>query len=258
MPKRALTVPPPRPEVVALLQTCKESPDDDTPRLVLADWLEDHGDTARAEFIRVQCELGKLPGADAQRPSLERREQRLLKQHENDWLGPLRGLAGTRTRTMLDPTTWLFRRGLLWVRLQARKAFLGRGMLAAVRCGAWDWVETLHLMGVTDRIAARLAQSALLQQLSFLDLRANGIGDAGIAALASSPNLRNLLRLDLRDNEIRGFGAAALLNSPYLEKLIYLNLDQNWGIGATEKTALQGRFGHRVCLPETIDMTIPF
>lgn len=38
---------------------CRD-PDDLTPRLVAADWLEEHGDTARAEFIRVQCELAEL------------------------------------------------------------------------------------------------------------------------------------------------------------------------------------------------------
>jgi uncharacterized protein (TIGR02996 family) len=30
-------------------------PDDDTPRLVYADWLEEHGEPERAEFIRCQC-----------------------------------------------------------------------------------------------------------------------------------------------------------------------------------------------------------
>lgn len=33
------------------------SPEDDVPRLIFADWLEEHGDEARAEFIRVQVEL---------------------------------------------------------------------------------------------------------------------------------------------------------------------------------------------------------
>lgn len=30
---------------------------DDAPRLIFADWLEEHDDPDRAEFIRVQCEL---------------------------------------------------------------------------------------------------------------------------------------------------------------------------------------------------------
>lgn len=35
-------------------------PDDDLPRLIFADWLDDRGEHERAEFIRVQCELESL------------------------------------------------------------------------------------------------------------------------------------------------------------------------------------------------------
>jgi uncharacterized protein (TIGR02996 family) len=37
-----------------MLQAILESPDDDDVRLIYADWLEDHGDDARAQFIRMQ------------------------------------------------------------------------------------------------------------------------------------------------------------------------------------------------------------
>lgn len=43
-----------------LLQAAKTS-DDDAPRLVYADWLEQQGDLARADLIRAQCELARLP-----------------------------------------------------------------------------------------------------------------------------------------------------------------------------------------------------
>ena len=33
------------------------APDDDAPRLAFADWLEDHGDAARADFVRTQIAL---------------------------------------------------------------------------------------------------------------------------------------------------------------------------------------------------------
>src|SRR5262245_1243255 len=39
------------------LATIRESPDEDGPRLIYADWLEEQGECDRAEFIRVQCEL---------------------------------------------------------------------------------------------------------------------------------------------------------------------------------------------------------
>jgi uncharacterized protein (TIGR02996 family) len=45
----------------ALLRAVCHSPADDAPRLVYADWLDEHGRPERAEFIRVQCELARLP-----------------------------------------------------------------------------------------------------------------------------------------------------------------------------------------------------
>ncbi len=36
------------------------NPDDDTPRLVLADWLEENGEETRATFIRVQIQLARI------------------------------------------------------------------------------------------------------------------------------------------------------------------------------------------------------
>lgn len=40
----------------AFLAAITAAPDDDTPRLVFADWLEEHGQGPRAAFIRRQCE----------------------------------------------------------------------------------------------------------------------------------------------------------------------------------------------------------
>jgi uncharacterized protein (TIGR02996 family) len=44
----------------ALLRAIVENPDEDTPRLMFADWLDEHDDPTRAEFIRLQCELARL------------------------------------------------------------------------------------------------------------------------------------------------------------------------------------------------------
>lgn len=45
----------------ALLSSIITNPDDDVARLVYADWLQEHGEEDRAEFIRVQIELAKTP-----------------------------------------------------------------------------------------------------------------------------------------------------------------------------------------------------
>src|SRR4051794_488825 len=41
----------------ALLAAIRQAPRDDAPRLVYADWLDENGDSDRAEFIRLQIEI---------------------------------------------------------------------------------------------------------------------------------------------------------------------------------------------------------
>src|SRR4051812_47076638 len=77
----------------AFLQAIIENPDDDTPRLVYADYLDERGDP-RGEFIRVQIALARLPDDHPRREGLEARERGLLKTHEEEWAGRLKGLVG--------------------------------------------------------------------------------------------------------------------------------------------------------------------
>jgi uncharacterized protein (TIGR02996 family) len=86
----------------AFLQAIIENPEDDTPRLVYADWLTDQ-DNPRGEFIRVQCRVARMDGADPIRKMLETSEGELLARHQEQWLGSLRPLL----------SRWTFRRGFL-------------------------------------------------------------------------------------------------------------------------------------------------
>jgi uncharacterized protein (TIGR02996 family) len=60
----------------AFLQAIIEAPHDDTPRLIFADWLDEHGEADRAELVRLQCRLAKMANSDAE---LQGREAELLK-----------------------------------------------------------------------------------------------------------------------------------------------------------------------------------
>lgn len=51
------------PEYRQLVNAVRAAPDDDLPRLVLADWLEEHDAPEWAEFIRVHCEAARHPHA---------------------------------------------------------------------------------------------------------------------------------------------------------------------------------------------------
>lgn len=64
------------------LQAIIENPDDLAPRLIYADWLDEHGDTDQAEFIRLQCTRG------TQADPLPR-EMELLDRHWRDWALPI-------------------------------------------------------------------------------------------------------------------------------------------------------------------------
>ncbi len=75
----------PKNPIEAFLQAIRENPDDDTHRLVFADFLDENGDPVRAEFIRVQCELTQIGADDAKRPALEEREKALLTLHQCAW-----------------------------------------------------------------------------------------------------------------------------------------------------------------------------
>jgi uncharacterized protein (TIGR02996 family) len=78
-----------------LLAAVCSDPDDDTVRLVFADWLEEHSCPERAEFIRVQCELARMPAGwpisgDASQEvdkykSLRDCERELLEAFGADW-----------------------------------------------------------------------------------------------------------------------------------------------------------------------------
>src|SRR5262249_8485654 len=82
---------------VTFLEAIAEQPEEDLPRLVYADWLEEYGDEAdrsRAEFIRSQCRRAQLSPDDAEIDTLLDREAALLEAHWDAWIGPLRELVG--------------------------------------------------------------------------------------------------------------------------------------------------------------------
>ena len=76
----------------AFLQAILAEPDDDAPRLIYADWLEERGDP-RGAFIRLQCALERFGPFDPARPDLEDEASELLYLHEEEWTAPLRGIA---------------------------------------------------------------------------------------------------------------------------------------------------------------------
>jgi uncharacterized protein (TIGR02996 family) len=218
----------PRPEVLAFLQDIKENPEDDTPRLVLADWLEERGD-ARGEFVRLQCRRARLSEDDPAVRALEGREAELLKQHRAAWLGVLAEKAFSTE----------FRRGLVKVTATARN-LLSKRLAALPPAEALAWVDSLHVYDMNADAVVRLAESPHWTHLSSLDLSGNmyyadhlagqftvGMNVPGGLALVELPLLGRLTRLDLSCNDIGAEGMAALAARRDLGRLRVLDLSMN-------------------------------
>lgn len=73
----------------ALLDAIIAKPADDTVRLVYADWLDENGQPARGEFIRVQIEAERHHRHSARRAALDSRAHTLLQEHWIDWWLPV-------------------------------------------------------------------------------------------------------------------------------------------------------------------------
>jgi uncharacterized protein (TIGR02996 family) len=75
----------------ALVAAIAANPDDDTPRLIFADWLQENGEDDRAEFIRLQCELAhvNVKSAPANGADKFKRVVELVTTRWQEWMSSL-------------------------------------------------------------------------------------------------------------------------------------------------------------------------
>lgn len=244
-------------------------PDDDTVRLVYADWLAENGDPDRGEFIRAEIELARTPPdsehAERRRSFLFGRQAELLKKHKKAWLAPFDPFAKESA----------FERGFVQALVLPARTFVERGAewfaitpVTRVKISSgrdWDpltrtevvWTPQLfasaHLSRLTvlDLEMLRLGASDLepfaahpdLSRLRELVLLWNPIGNDGATLLANMPQLRGLEFLDLRGANISDFGARAIALSQHLNQLKELRISRNGSISAPTWELLDERFG---------------
>lgn len=220
----------------ALLAAVLAAPDDDLPRLVYADYLDEAGDSDRAEFIRVQIELARRPANDPVRAGIEDRQRELLTEHRREWAIP--GLRATGQQ---------FRRGFVElveiaanVLLQAADRVFAANPIRHLRVATADEyteplarvaglarVETLDLSGNSLAARGRLERfltDAPLTALTRLIVRNNRLWPENVPQIARSPVAPRLRSLDLSGNPLADAGTEALAASPSLAGLAELTL----------------------------------
>jgi uncharacterized protein (TIGR02996 family) len=198
----------------AFLEDIVEHPADDAPRLVYADWLDDHGRPERAEFIRLQCRRARLPADHPEQEQLAAREADLMTRYETSWRAGLPELEGV---------TWEdFSRGFVEAAsLASAEAFLLQGQAvfeAAPVC-------RVRLGQINPAGARELAKSPYLGRLTELNLGNNsGLDLEGMRALASSPHLGRLTSLLLHYNPLGDDVVSLLVRTGWLGQLRELYL----------------------------------
>ena len=229
------------PSEETFLQAILESPDDYSPRLLFADWLDERGDP-RGELIRVQCELASL-GHDPALPvfdywlfgdwdvdlasltaapawQFERQsdlldlERGLLEQNGETWIAPLRDMVGPCPMSPGELRDFLERPKRIEEPLYGWE--FRRGLVETVRMEARAFV----------RDADRLLRSAPIHDVWLY--RPAGL----IQSLAALPILARLTALDLGEASIyhhsmdciRDVDVATLADCPYLSHLTTLGL----------------------------------
>jgi uncharacterized protein (TIGR02996 family) len=131
-------------ERAAFVRAICAAPTDDNPRLIFADWIDDHGDPGRAELIRVQCALALAPmlgwcehpwgitGPNARGGTCE--DDLLRTGRFCRWCALRRREAGLLPR---QPTLFIDNRR----RDFAGKVTFRRGFIEEVECSGDEWVR---------------------------------------------------------------------------------------------------------------------
>jgi uncharacterized protein (TIGR02996 family) len=233
----------------AFLEHIVTHPDDDPARLVFADWLEEQGQSARAELIRVQIERARLPGWDARQVGLRLRERALLDKHGRKWEEELPAVEGVN---------WgKFRRGFVAEATFSSFAVLGMNASTCWAAAPLEGVGVrwprrgegaeaiapipgLRELSITDSLvdfgdADRFADLPLLSTLRTLEVGHCNLGGEGFRRLATSPHLGNLTALRVPGNSIGNRAVSALINSVSLTSLEELDLSEAGSYGRTRR-----------------------
>lgn len=162
-----------------LLAAILERPEDDAPRLILADWLDDVGRGDRADFIRCQIELANWPcECDEvervyhpecrckEKGELQRRGRALLAANEGRWLD------------WLEPA-W----GAKWVSDRECRVEWSRGFVSSISLTLADFMQHAKALfaaaPITEvRLTCRVPRRHM-NQGSMWGWYSGGVGDLG-------------------------------------------------------------------------------
>ena len=236
----------PRPELLALLAAVKAEPDEDTPKLALADWLQeqdDEADRARGEYVREVVRYHGMKEDDLARYDVSTRLT-VLSQHYNwAWFGPLltagfqflrssehwalrfptidgTKLVTKKTMALAGTEAYAWIAGLSFYRLSSTQLtkFTNSPLLDTL-IGLWLQDCNVSVLSVDDMVKS--PRASWMRQLAFESVPVSA------ASFAKSPHMARLRQLRLQQARVADAGFKAICDSPHLNELRSLSVSNN-------------------------------
>jgi uncharacterized protein (TIGR02996 family) len=225
----------------ALLADIIEHPDDDAPRLVYSDWLEEHGGPPeRIEAIRLSVRRRRLDDLDPEAWVVDTRRHRIEIERPRDlpkmegvsvsgeWTGLFTSASAQSPAPLRHHEDTLFALGPIETLQLGMRSPADPPLLAA--SPHLHRLRRLEVLGLTrpENIGLPILFNAPgLSSLRELELAEGCHGDNLLESLASCPSLPNFELLDLTRNWFGQRGFRALASSPVTSTLRTLLLARN-------------------------------
>ncbi len=244
-----------------MLETVRENPDDDAPRLILSDWIEECDDPDRAEFIRIQIEAEKHRVRSPDHTRLNERAIELLRRNIRQWSNGYEIQMPPDVEVNFYGANGRYRHGIMAVKTEKTTELNHSNKLGSVllfRRGFVDEIDLtslqfcqlesidiqptgplpilnlrLHhphdiLSETLSNFVGRLASSPMLQRFREISLVGGfgGTSEEGIRLLTKEPALlEKLAGLSLSEDHIGDQALLQILESPVVTKLRKLQID---------------------------------
>jgi|SRR5579883_1675296 len=205
----------------ALLSAIIANPEEDTPRLIFADWLQENGQDRRAQFIRRQIEAAQAePFSPAARMATAT-ANRLLEGYRGEWTKTVR-------QWVLE---WNLARGFV-ERVTVNVVTFPRD---AARLFAVEPIRSLQLVRPTSEdpplFLDEFLETPQLARVTRLSLFGFRLAPVEIEDVVKCHHLRNLTDLCLRACPVPVEWAREFLTGPWLPTLVDLDLSDVTHLG---------------------------
>jgi uncharacterized protein (TIGR02996 family) len=224
-----------------LMQAIIDAPDDDAPRLIYADWLDDQGEALRAEFIRLHCRWGQLL-EEHRDPYRVISSEELRQEHRDCLLAPLVSLG-------LSP--WMYASSYP---VRGCRFHFRRGLVEEIEVNGEEMLTRLGkcVEQVFERTPLRRLQLVPEDIYSYDENEGRSPLILGVLrAVVGLPRVAQLRELSFSRYRLGDAAARALLDSPYLRPETRL-IVENHRFQPKLLAALRERFGDRLNLEEDI------